>query len=134
MIDNTEVITCFVPSNAAFAKPNAKDSYASSSSLLSGHIIPDFAGYLPELKNGTTFKTQSGTSVTVIVKGGDYYINNAKIIASNQIVDNGVVHVLDSVGLHQLFVLVVNETNLGSSRLLLPQLKLLFLSLRLLHH
>lgn len=31
------------------------------------------------------------------VRGNDYYINNAKIIASNQILENGVAHVIDSV-------------------------------------
>jgi hypothetical protein len=36
--------------------------------------------------------------VTVTVRGNDYYINNAKIIASNQILENGVAHVIDQVG------------------------------------
>lgn len=96
-IDNTPALTCFIPTNAAFAEPNSTSSYATTESLLFGHIIPDFIGYLPSLTNGATFITQGGTNITVNVKGVDFYINNAKIIASNLIVDNGVCHVLDSV-------------------------------------
>jgi uncharacterized surface protein with fasciclin (FAS1) repeats len=96
-LDNTPAITCFIPSNSAFAKPNANSSYSSSSSLLSGHVIPDFLGYLPALSNGATYTTQAGTKVTITIRGDDYYVNNAKIIASNQILENGVAHVVDSV-------------------------------------
>lgn len=41
--------------------------------------------------------TQSGNNLTVTVKNGDWYINNAKIIAADQITSNGVAHVVDSV-------------------------------------
>jgi uncharacterized surface protein with fasciclin (FAS1) repeats len=103
-IDNAPGVTCFIPTNAAFAKPNSKSSYTTTASLLFGHIIPDFIGYLPSLTNGATFTTQEGTNITVSVKGSDIYINNAKIIASNLIVDNGVCHVLDSVRSNFLFL------------------------------
>ncbi|KAM3075295.1 hypothetical protein ACMFMG_007263 [Clarireedia jacksonii] len=96
-LDTTPAITVFIPSNSAFSKPNSTSSYSTSSSLLSGHVIPNFLGYLPALSNGATYTTQAGTNVTVTIKGGDYYVNNAKIIASNQILDNGVAHVVDSV-------------------------------------
>lgn len=98
-LDNTPSITCFIPSNAAFSTPNATSRYASSASLLSGHVISNFVGYLPSLENGATFTTQGGTNVTVTVRGTDTFINNAKIIASNQILENGVAHVIDSVSL-----------------------------------
>jgi hypothetical protein len=55
---------------------------------------------LPTLKNGATYLTQGGANVTVTVRGNDYYINNAKIIASNQILENGVAHVIDQVSLN----------------------------------
>jgi uncharacterized surface protein with fasciclin (FAS1) repeats len=98
-IDNTPAITCFIPSNAAFSAQNTTRNYTSSASLLSGHVIPNFVGYLPSLKNGSTYTTQAGTNVTIAVRGNDYYINNAKIIASNQILENGVAHVIDAVRL-----------------------------------
>lgn len=64
---------------------------------MDAHIIPNFAGYLPYLTNGLKLLTQAGTTVTVRVEGSDFYLNNAKIIASNLILENGVAHVLDQV-------------------------------------
>lgn len=61
------------------------------------HLIPNFAGYLPSLTHGTTLRSKSGSEFTVKVQGSDYYLNNAKIILSNVIVENGVAHVIDQV-------------------------------------
>jgi len=97
ILDNTPTITCFIPSNAAFSASNGTSNYASSASLISGHIIPNFVGYLPSLENGAVHTTQGGTNVTITVQGNDYFVNNAKIIASNQILTNGVAHVIDSI-------------------------------------
>jgi uncharacterized surface protein with fasciclin (FAS1) repeats len=68
------------------------------SSVLSNHIIPNYLGYTPVLTNGTVLTTQSGNKLTVTLNSnGERYINNAKIIAANQITTNGVAHVVDSV-------------------------------------
>jgi uncharacterized surface protein with fasciclin (FAS1) repeats len=67
--------------------------------MISGFVIPNFVGYLPSLKNGSTYTTRAGTTVTVTVQGSDYYINNAKIIGANMILENGVAHVVDQVRL-----------------------------------
>lgn len=96
-LDNTPSLTVFIPNNGAFSQSNASSIYPSSSSLLSGHIIPNFLGYLPALSNGAIFTTTAGTNVTITIKGSDYYVNNAKIIASNQILENGVAHVVDAI-------------------------------------
>jgi uncharacterized surface protein with fasciclin (FAS1) repeats len=97
-LDNTPAITCFIPSNAAFAlSNNSLSGYPSFASLISGHVIPNFLGYLPSLKNCTTYTTQAGSIITVTIQGGNFYLNNAKIVASNQITENGVCHVIDQV-------------------------------------
>jgi hypothetical protein len=62
--------------------------------------VPNFAGYLPLLKNGALLTTQAGTNVTVSVRGNDFYINDARIISANIIIANGVAHVLDQVSLY----------------------------------
>jgi len=77
--------------------PGSTGNYSSIQNLLLGHMISNFVGYLPSLSNGTTYTSQSGTTFTVIIQGSDYYINNAKILTSNVIVDNGVAHVVDQV-------------------------------------
>jgi uncharacterized surface protein with fasciclin (FAS1) repeats len=90
-------MTCFIPNNAAFAIQGATSNYSSIKSLMLGHVIPNFVGYLPSLTNGTTYTSQGGSNFTVTIIGSDYYINNAKIVLSNVIVENGVAHVLNQV-------------------------------------
>ncbi|KAK3936511.1 FAS1 domain-containing protein [Diplogelasinospora grovesii] len=98
-LDNTPITTVFLPSNAAFAAANISTSTgaAAAARLLGGHILPNFLGYLPNLHDGDTLTTQGGKTLTVKVKGKDYYINNAKISQANIILPNGVAHVVDSV-------------------------------------
>lgn len=97
ILDNTPLITVFIPTNDAFAAANISTASSGTASLLSAHVVPNFAGYLPSLTNGSTFTTQDGTVVTVSIQGDDYYVNDAKIVSSNLILDNGVAHVIDSV-------------------------------------
>jgi len=47
------------------------------------------------LKNGMSLKTQQGTNIQITIQDGDMYVNAAKVIASDLMVANGVVHVLD---------------------------------------
>jgi uncharacterized surface protein with fasciclin (FAS1) repeats len=79
-----------IPTNAAFSQSNQ------TTPSLSSHIIPSIL-YLPSLKDGATYTTQGGGSVTIRVRGNDYFVNNARIVASNQILNNGVAHVVDQV-------------------------------------
>ena len=98
VLDSTPLITVFIPTNDAFAAANISTASNTTASLLSAHVLENFAGYLPSLTNGSTFVTQGGTSITVTIQGEDFYINNAKIVSSNLIIDNGVAHVIDTVG------------------------------------
>lgn len=43
------------------------------------------------------FQAVSGMMIMVAIVNGDLYFNNAKVLLSNVIVNNGVVHVLDQV-------------------------------------
>ncbi|KAL2141178.1 hypothetical protein VTI28DRAFT_2724 [Corynascus sepedonium] len=95
--DNTPDLTYFIPANSALAMPNATRAYSSIQNLLLGHAIPNFVGYLPSLRNGSTYESLGGTSFTVFHDDCDYRVNNAKIILPNVIVGNGVAHVVDQV-------------------------------------
>jgi uncharacterized surface protein with fasciclin (FAS1) repeats len=95
--DNIPYTTFFIPSDEAFAITNASSPSAATAALLTRHVVPNFAGYLPDLVDGSTLTTQAGLSVAVTIKGDDYYIDDAKIVSSNIILDNGVAHVLDQV-------------------------------------
>lgn len=65
--------------------------------ILQGHVVPNFAGYLPSLVNGSTLTTLAGTNLTVTIQGDDYYIDDALIVSSNLITENGVSHVINQV-------------------------------------
>lgn len=96
-LDNLPYSTFFVPSNEAFASAGASSPSAATASLLEGHVIPNFVGYLPSLVNGSTLTTQTGSLVTVTIQDSNYYIDGAMIISSNLILENGVAHVIDKV-------------------------------------
>ncbi|KIW73290.1 hypothetical protein PV04_01422 [Phialophora macrospora] len=96
-LDATPLITVFIPTNDAFAAAGVSTSSAGLASAISGHVVQGFAGYIPSLTNGSSFVTQAGTTITVTIQGEDYFINNAKIVSSNLILENGVAHVIDSV-------------------------------------
>jgi len=92
-------VTYFIPNSAealAGATALAQNSSAADlEEIFQYYIVPGSVNYSPMLKNGMTLKTQQGTDLTITVQDGDTYVNAAKIIESNLIVANGVVHVID---------------------------------------
>jgi uncharacterized surface protein with fasciclin (FAS1) repeats len=96
-LNNTPDITYFIPNNGAFAMQDSTNSYATIEKLLLGHLIPNFAGYLPTLSDGATYRSQGGSQFTLSIRGNDYYVNNAKIVLPNVVLENGVAHVIDQV-------------------------------------
>jgi len=88
-------ITIFTPNNAAFAAANISSSALPS--VLGGHVIPNFVGYLPLLRNGSSFTTLSGDVITITIKNGTFFVNDAQIVSPNTITENGVAHVINKV-------------------------------------
>jgi uncharacterized surface protein with fasciclin (FAS1) repeats len=97
-LDTQTGITVFAPSNDAIAAySNATYSSTSLQTLVKSHVVADFVGFLPLLTDGLTLTTLAGTKIKVTVKGGDVFINDAKIIFSNIVTENGVIQVIDKV-------------------------------------
>ncbi len=92
-------MTYFIPNSAealAGATALAQNSSAADlEEMFQYYIVPGSVNYSPMLKNGMTLKTQQGTDLTITVQDGGTYVNAVKIIESNLIVANGVVHVID---------------------------------------
>jgi len=86
-------VTVFVPSNAAFAAAAA----AGVSFNLANHIVPNFLGVTPNLKDGTVLTTLAGTTVTVHVKAGEILLGGARILANDLVTSNGAVQVINQV-------------------------------------
>ncbi|KUJ12199.1 FAS1 domain-containing protein [Mollisia scopiformis] len=92
-------VTYFIPNSAA-ALANVTEQVKNTSaaelqSTFEYHVVPGFVGYSTLLTNGMQLKTAEGGNLTVTVQGGEMYINAAKVVASDYIVANGVVHVID---------------------------------------
>jgi uncharacterized surface protein with fasciclin (FAS1) repeats len=97
---NSDEVTIFTPSEAAFAaagNTTTNISDAALRDLLLNHIVPGFAGYLPLLKDGATYTTLAGSRLTITIRDGAYFVNGAQIVSPNTITDNGVAHVINRV-------------------------------------
>jgi uncharacterized surface protein with fasciclin (FAS1) repeats len=95
-------LTVFAPTNAAFAKvPKATlNKLAHNKKLLAEvleyHVVKG-ALTAAQIEKKTSLTTLEGASVTVKVKSGSVYINQAKVITPNLKASNGIVHVINSV-------------------------------------
>jgi uncharacterized surface protein with fasciclin (FAS1) repeats len=96
--------TVFAPTNAAFAKlPKGSvekllKNKAALTRILTYHVVPGkiLAADVLKLKNGTRVKSVEGSEILVRNKPG-VMVDRAKVIKTDIIADNGVIHVIDSV-------------------------------------
>jgi len=96
VIDNPAGVTVFGTPNAAFqAAVGHIWNPHELARILSNQIIPNFEGYLPLLQDGQVLTTLAGTTVTVHIIDGQYFIDDALIVSSDLITSNGVSHTLD---------------------------------------
>lgn len=98
--------TVLAPTDEAFAKlpegtiatllkPENKDKLAA---ILKYHVIPAKALAADVVKlNGKDVKTVEGDTVKITVDGGTVMINNAKVLKTDILCSNGVIHVIDTV-------------------------------------
>ncbi|KXX74172.1 Periostin [Madurella mycetomatis] len=96
-LDNRPSITVLAPNDDAWNEAGdlPEDQLAQ---LCKEHVIVDFPGYTPLLKNGGTYQTLGQTNVTISVQGEEISIGGSKIVKSDAIIINGVVHTIDKVG------------------------------------
>ena len=93
--------TVFAPNDAAFAKV-PKDQLdallkdkAALTKVLTYHVVPGKV-MAADVKPGRV-KTAQGSELTIAVSGGAVMVDNAKVIKTDIVADNGVIHVIDSV-------------------------------------
>jgi uncharacterized surface protein with fasciclin (FAS1) repeats len=88
-------VTCLAPNDQAFAQAGNVSNDALKSALLF-HTIP-MPVYTPELVDGQTFTSASNQTIRVSIKNGQLYYNDAMVINSNVLTNNGLLQVLDKV-------------------------------------
>lgn len=96
--------TVFAPNNAAFAKlPSGTvesllepKNLETLQGILTYHVV---AGKVmaADVVNLSSATTVNGNDVHIRVKDGSVYVNNSKVIATDIVGSNGVIHVIDSV-------------------------------------
>jgi len=95
---NLSDFTIFIPNDVAFQNIGSVLETANLTTLqevLKLHIIPNNVIFSPSLGNVTVPSLQ-GTSLTfTVLPDGTAYVNNAKIIFPNNILYNGIAHVID---------------------------------------
>ncbi|KAH7628032.1 FAS1 domain-containing protein [Sordaria sp. MPI-SDFR-AT-0083] len=91
-------ITVLAPEDSAFAAVDTSGlTDEQIVAILSQHVIVNYVGYSPLLKDGQVLNTLANGTVTVAVRDSGVYFNGAKVTAADVIVGNGVVHTVASV-------------------------------------
>jgi transforming growth factor-beta-induced protein len=94
--------TVFAPTDEAFAKlpPGTLDSLLKNpeklKAVLTYHVVPGkvMAADVVKLKSA---KTVQGQTAKISAKGGAVMVDKAKVVKTDIVTDNGVIHVIDSV-------------------------------------
>jgi uncharacterized surface protein with fasciclin (FAS1) repeats len=98
--------TVLAPTDEAFAKLPAgtvesllkPENKAKLAAILTYHVIPGKAMAADVVKlDGQSVKSVQGGPIRVSVDGGTVKINDAKVIKTNIVCSNGVIHVIDTV-------------------------------------
>ena len=93
--------TVFAPTDAAFAKVPKADleallaDKAQLTRVLTYHVVPGKV-MAKDVKAGKV-RTVQGSELTVATDGGGVMVDNAKVVKTDIVADNGVIHVIDSV-------------------------------------
>jgi len=98
-IDTTKTLTIFAPNDDAFAKLGDKAASLTPEQLkdiLSLHVVPSVA-YSTDVKSGESVESLQGGKLVFAINGQDVSVNGAKIVKTDILTSNGVIHVIDTV-------------------------------------
>jgi len=97
--NSAPLVTVFAPSNAAILDAISGNQSLSASditNLIAAHVVVGFAAYSPYLVEGAKFKSVAGPDINITTgTDGAIFVNDAEVIQSDIVVQNGVVHVVD---------------------------------------
>ncbi|KAL8409518.1 hypothetical protein RB594_007817 [Gaeumannomyces avenae] len=99
-LSDARELTLFAPNDEAFAAVAdvaAGLTIEQLAGVLGYHVVNGSAVYSSAVANGTRAKTAQGSDVTLTVRDGSVFVNQAKVVKADVLVKNGVVHVIDGV-------------------------------------
>ncbi|KAI8937167.1 hypothetical protein NX059_006379 [Plenodomus lindquistii] len=98
-VNTTPNLTIFAPNNEAIQNIGSALANLTTDQItdvLTYHVVSGL-GYSSGLENGTELVTVNGESLTVTIGEGGIFVNNARVVVSDVLIANGVVHVIDEV-------------------------------------
>ncbi|CAK7232272.1 hypothetical protein SEUCBS140593_008205 [Sporothrix eucalyptigena] len=93
-------VTVFVPSNSAFAAiANIAANWSNTQveDILKYHIVDGTVDYSTLVQNNTQADTLGGGKLSFTVDNGTIFVDSARIIEKDVLINNGVLHVIDGV-------------------------------------
>ncbi|KAK3305689.1 FAS1 domain-containing protein [Chaetomium strumarium] len=97
---NEKDVTIFAPHNAAFqqlAGTLAAMDREKLRRVLRYHIVPGRVAHLWELRNGSALATADSGNRATVTRSNFVYVNSARVIQSDILIANGVVHMVEGV-------------------------------------
>jgi uncharacterized surface protein with fasciclin (FAS1) repeats len=99
-VNSLSDVTIFAPSNDAFRAIGSALGTLSTQdlvSILGFHVLPGQVRFSPNLlaADQMSLATLQGTNVTIRRDGANVFVNSARVILTDVLTTNGVVHVLD---------------------------------------
>jgi uncharacterized surface protein with fasciclin (FAS1) repeats len=100
-LEDASDITIFCPNNDAFQRLAATNFTATDeelASILKYHVVAGAVGYSTTLKNNTRLPTLNGEELDITISAdGAVFVNAARVINADILIENGVLHVIDEV-------------------------------------
>jgi len=105
LADHSGIFTVFAPTDDAFAALGQDTINAllndtdTLSEILLTHVISGMTidAVTAFSLTGGSVETASGSSVTLAIRNGALFINNARVVQTDIKAENGIIHVLDAV-------------------------------------
>jgi uncharacterized surface protein with fasciclin (FAS1) repeats len=85
-------VTFFTPQDGSFEANSTMDCAS-----IQRHVVENEALYTPDLKDGDVIESASGENLYVNILDDEFYINCVRVITTDNIVSNGVIHVVEKV-------------------------------------
>ncbi|KAF2430880.1 beta-Ig-H3/fasciclin [Tothia fuscella] len=98
-IESLNDITIFAPTDSAFDSADATLSGLNADGLTSAlnYHVAKGVGYSTDFLNGQAIPTVNGKTLTVRASNGTVFINGARVLKTDLLTRNGVIHVVDKV-------------------------------------
>jgi len=100
-LEDLSDITIFCPNNDAFQRLAASNVTVTDDQLaeiLQYHVVQGTVGYSTTLANNTKLPTLNGEELDITISAdGAVFVNSARVINADVLLENGVLHVIDEV-------------------------------------